>query len=119
MLSTSIEVITMNGFFFSSDCPVKDLGGGVKRQVLAHDKQLMVCHLWFEKGAVGALHHHVHTQSTYILKGKFRFTIGNETRDVVAGDCLYKIPDIEHGCVCLEEGELLDIFTPQRDEFLL
>ena len=34
-------------FYFNSECPVKDLGGGVKRQVLSHGKDLMACHLWF------------------------------------------------------------------------
>jgi len=23
-----------------------------------------------------------------------------------------------HGCVCLEPGELIDCFTPRRDDFL-
>ena len=105
-------------FYFNSECPVKDLGGGVKRQVLSHGKDLMACHLWFETGAIGALHSHVHVQTTYILKGKFEFTIAGEKRIVVPGDALYKESGVEHGCVCLEEGELLDIFTPQRDEFL-
>ncbi len=106
------------GFYFDSDCPIKDLGDGVKRKVLSHGKDLMVCHLWFKEGAIGAMHSHPHVQNTYILKGKFRFTIGNRTEIVKAGDALYKISGIPHGCVCLEEGELIDIFTPQRDEFL-
>ncbi|MBR1920287.1 MAG: cupin domain-containing protein [Spirochaetales bacterium] len=109
---------TNKGFYFASECPVKDLGGGVRRQILAHGNDLMVCHLWFEKGAVGSAHQHPHIQSTYILKGKFRFTIGGVTKDVSAGDCLYKTTEIVHGCTCLEEGELLDIFNPPREEFL-
>ena len=105
-------------FYYHEECPIKDLGAGVKRQVLSHGKDLMVCHLWFEKGAVGTLHSHVHVQNTYILKGKFEFTIKGETKIVSAGDALYKESGVEHGCTCLEEGELLDIFTPQREEFL-
>ena len=105
-------------FYFNIECPIKDLGGGVKRQVLSHGKDLMACHLWFEKGAVGAMHSHFHVQTTYILKGKFEFTIDGETKTVSAGDALYKESGILHGCTCIEEGELLDIFTPQREEFL-
>ena len=109
---------TNKGFYFNSECIAKDLGGGVKRKVMSHGKDLMLCHLWFEKGAVGALHSHPHVQTTYILKGKFQFTIGDETKVVSEGDALYKISGITHGCVCLEEGELLDVFTPEREEFL-
>ena len=34
------------------------------------------------------------------------------------GDTLYKLPNLEHGCVCLEEGVLLDFFTPMREDFV-
>ena len=34
------------------------------------------------------------------------------------GDTLYKLPNVEHGCVCLEEGVLLDFFTPMREDFV-
>ena len=78
----------------------------------------MAGHLWMEKGGRGGLDSHVHVQATYVVKCKCEFTIAGEKRIVVPGDALYKESGVEHGCVCLEEGELLDIFTPQRDEFL-
>ncbi|PVF75709.1 cupin domain protein [Klebsiella aerogenes] len=53
-----------------------------------------------------------------MLSGRFVFTIGDETREVKAGDTLYKQPNIIHGCECLEAGILLDTFTPQREDFL-
>ena len=72
----------------------------------------------FEKGGVGALHHHPHTQITYVVSGKFEFEINGEKKIVCAGDSMLKKDSVEHGCVCLEEGILLDIFTPMRDEFV-
>ncbi len=108
----------MQNFFFIDDCPARDLGGGVTRRILAHDKDLMVCLLHFNKGSIGALHSHPHTQSTFIKSGAFEFEVDGVKKVVRAGDTLYKQPGVIHGCVCLEEGELIDIFTPQRDEFL-
>ena len=72
----------------------------------------------FEKGAVGAVHHHVHSQVTYVESGKFEFTINGVKKIVSAGDCLYKEPDAVHGCVCLEPGMLIDCFSPMRADFL-
>jgi len=72
----------------------------------------------FEKGAAGALHSHPHTQITYVVSGRFSFTIDGETREVTAGDTLLKTGGVPHGCVCLEDGVLLDIFTPMREDFL-
>ena len=108
----------MQNFYFGKDIKAKDLGGGVTRKVLAHSDNLMLCELHFEKGAVGKLHHHEHTQISYVISGAFEFEIDGVKKVVRAGDSLYKQSNVEHGCVCLEEGVLLDIFTPERKEFL-
>ena len=44
----------------------------------------------FEKGAVGALHHHPHTQITYVVSGAFDFTVDGVTHTVRAGDTILK-----------------------------
>lgn len=93
-------------------------GEGVEKRVLAYSKDLMVVENSFEKEAVGKLHHHPHTQITYVKSGVFEFTIGEEKRIVREGDTLLKTDGVEHGCVCLEAGQLLDIFTPYREDFV-
>ncbi len=108
----------MKNYWLSDECELKDLGDGVKRRVMAYSDNLMVCEISFDKDAVGALHSHPHEQATYIIKGSFEFTIGDEVRVVKAGDCLYKQPDIIHGAKALEESVLIDIFTPMRKDFL-
>ena len=100
------------------DLDYDDLGDGVRRKVLAYGEAMMQVQVEFEKGAIGKLHSHPHVQLTYILEGAFEFNIGGEVQVVRKGDTLYKLPNVEHGCVCLEEGILLDTFTPMRDEFV-
>ena len=48
-------------------------GPGVVRRVLAYSKDLMCVENTFEEGAVGSLHHHPHTQITYVVSGEFEF----------------------------------------------
>jgi Uncharacterized conserved protein, contains double-stranded beta-helix domain len=108
----------MKNFYFDSDIEKVNAGEGVTRKVLAHGPELMVCRLHFEKGAIGALHHHPHTQISFILSGAFEFEVDGVKKVVRAGDTLYKQSEVIHGAVCLEEGELLDIFTPEREDFL-
>lgn len=105
-------------FIFTTSCRFEDQGGGVKRKILAYGDALMQVEVHFEKGSVGAMHSHPHSQLTYVLEGEFEFTIGSEKKIVRKGDTLYKIPDIPHGCVCLEKGILLDTFNPYREDFL-
>ena len=88
------------------------------RRVLSYTDEVMVVQNHFQKGAVGALHHHPHTQITYVVSGQFEFEIGGEKKVVNPGDSMLKKDGVEHGCVCLEEGILLDIFAPMREDFV-
>ncbi len=103
---------------FHKDVEAEDQGNGVVRRVLAYNKDLMCVENTFDKGAVGALHHHPHTQITYVISGKFEFEIDGVKKIVEAGDTMLKMNDVVHGCVCLEAGKLLDIFNPMREDFV-
>ena len=107
-----------DNFIFDAQVAWQDAGGGVKRQILGYNKDLMMVKVSFKKGQEGAMHSHPHSQVTYVASGKFSFTVGGVTRTVVAGDALFKQPGIEHGCVCLEDGILIDCFNPMRETFL-
>jgi len=91
---------------------------GVERKVLGHDDQVMMVCVRFVQGAVGALHHHVHRQITYIESGSFEVAIDGKKKILQKGDCFFVSPDHVHGVVALEEGTLIDIFTPAREDFL-
>lgn len=108
----------IKNFVMGSDQVSKEVADGVTRKNLAYSENLMACELHFKKGAVGALHSHPHEQITYVVSGKFEFAIGDKKVIISAGDSTYKQPDIVHGAVCLEDGVLLDIFTPARKDFL-
>ncbi len=103
---------------FYKDAVPEDNKQGVVKRVLAYSDDLMCVENRFEKGAVGALHHHPNTQITYVVSGKFEFTIDGVKKIVTQGDTMLKKDGVEHGCVCLEEGVLLDIFNPYRTDFV-
>jgi len=103
--------------FYENTTP-QAVAEGVVRRVLAYSKDVMCVENTFEKGAVGSLHHHPHTQITYVVSGVFEFEIDGEKKVVRAGDTLLKTDGVEHGCVCLEAGVLLDIFSPMREDFV-
>ncbi|TOB29970.1 cupin [Vibrio parahaemolyticus] len=105
-------------FVFNQDIPMEDLGEGISRKVLAHSDNMMSVEVHFEEGAIGAMHSHPHEQLTYVLSGEFEFTIGDEKKIVKTGDTMHKEPNIEHGCVCLKAGVLIDTFTPMRKDFV-
>lgn len=105
-------------FIIEKEIAWEAAGEGVVRQIMGYDDQAMLVKVKFEKGAIGVLHNHYHTQTTYVASGKFEFTVNNEKKVVETGDGIYIEPDAEHGCICLEAGILIDCFSPMRADFL-
>ena len=103
---------------FNQDVPFEPAGERITRKILAHDGTMMAVEVHFEQGAIGALHSHPHEQISYVLSGKFRLTIGDEVAELSVGDTYHTAPNLPHGVTALEAGVLLDIFTPQREDFL-
>ena len=105
-------------FQFEKELKWENPGPGIRRQIMGYDEQLMMVKVQFEKGAVGTMHEHHHSQATYVVSGKFELTIGEQKEILSAGDGYYVAPNKPHGCVCLEAGVLIDTFTPMRADFL-
>lgn len=105
-------------FVHSTERPWEELGGGISRQILCYDDQLMMVRVRFEAGAVGAVHHHPHRQVTLVESGRFQVTVASEVGVLEADDSFFAAPDVEHGVVALEAGVLVDVFTPAREDFL-
>ena len=100
------------------DVALRDLGGGTGRRVLARNEQLMAVEVSFETGAEGAEHSHPHTQCSYVLSGRFSYSVEGESTELGPGDSIVVPSGLPHGTVCLEKSVLLDIFTPCRQDFL-
>ena len=100
------------------DTLLQDLGGGNTRRILAWNDDLMLVEVGFDAGTVGAAHSHVHTQSSLVLSGRFKYTVEDETVEIGSGDSVIVPSGKLHGTVCIEAGKLLDVFTPARQDFI-
>lgn len=105
-------------FIEDNSVPWQDLGAGVKRKIMAYDESLMVVRVSFAAGSVGTLHQHYHSQITHVERGVFEVEIEGEKKVLKAGDAFYIPPHKIHGCVCKEEGVLIDVFSPMREDFV-
>ncbi len=87
------------------------------RQVLAHSDSLMLVRHYFEQGWVGAWHSHPHHQLVYVVRGALRVDVDGKTFDVFAGDSFVVDGGVEHQASALEVSEVLDVFTPVREDY--
>lgn len=90
------------------------------REVLAYGGNLMLTRNTFsKKGTKADTHTHYHEQISYILSGSFRFILDKEERILNVGDSLYIPSNMPHSAEALEDNSVvLDVFTPQREDFL-
>lgn len=105
-------------FLFEQETEWEQLDPLVSRQIMAYNEQLMLVKVHFKAGGIGNLHQHPHTQSCFVSSGIFEFTVEGETKTICPGDCIYIQPNALHGCKCIEEGTLIDTFSPMRKDFL-
>lgn len=98
--------------------PWEVVGDKVKRKIMSYSKDLMLVKVAFEKGGIGAVHKHPHLQISYIASGAFEITIDGETKLLKEGDVYFVPSDVLHGAVCIEEGVLVDVFNPMREDFI-
>jgi quercetin dioxygenase-like cupin family protein len=105
-------------FIENNEIPWEINGPGLKRKIMAYDERLMVVKVEFEKGGVGVVHQHYHTQITHIESGVFEVEIAGNKKILKAGDAFYIPPNVLHGAICLEEGILIDVFSPMREDFV-
>lgn len=117
-MESEIKKTRSADFILDNSKDWESAGDGVTRKIMGYDGQIMLVKVKFKKGAVGTKHRHYHTQTTYVASGKFEFDIEGKKQIVSAGDGIYIEPDALHGCICLEDGLLIDCFSPMRDDFL-
>lgn len=102
----------------NDDIKATEAGPGVERKILASDGKMMTVEVRFKKGAIGTVHAHPHEQISYVISGSFEFELEGKKEVIKAGDSYYVKPDARHGVVALEDSVILDVFTPQREDFL-
>jgi quercetin dioxygenase-like cupin family protein len=105
-------------FLMGAELSVVEVDGGLSRKMMGYDGQLMLLEVKFKTGSIGYQHQHFHSQSSYIASGVFEVTINGEKKILRQGDGFYVEPDAIHGAVCLEEGIIIDTFSPMRLDFL-
>jgi quercetin dioxygenase-like cupin family protein len=105
-------------FLKTSTTDWEELEPKIKRKILGYDDQLMLVQVHFEKGGIGAEHQHHHSQSTLVASGVFEITIDGVSQHLEKGDSFYVPPNTLHSAVCIEQGELIDAFSPIREDFI-
>jgi quercetin dioxygenase-like cupin family protein len=90
---------------------------GLRRQVMSYSPSMMLVRHIMKKGWVGARHSHPHEQLVYIVSGHLTFAHPGGNFEAAAGDSFLVPGNVEHQASALEDSEVLDVFTPYREDY--
>lgn len=91
---------------------------GVHLDSLAVGEKSQVAKMNYVYGNYASPHRHPHAQSGYVVSGRYELTIEDKKYELTTGDS-YSIPgNLLHAFRVLEGGEVIDVFTPPRKDYL-
>jgi quercetin dioxygenase-like cupin family protein len=102
------------------DMPKERVTDQLQRRLVT-GKQMMLAHVYLDKGCIVPQHSHENEQNTYILDGALKFWIGeDESEEVIvrAGEVLVIPSNVLHKAEALEDTLDVDIFSPPRQDWL-
>ena len=91
---------------------------GVKFQVLAIGPNSMVCKMLYKNTDSVPTHKHPNEQSGYVISGRYRLKFENYDQILEPGDSYAISENAEHSFEILGGGEVIDVFTPPRKDYL-
>ncbi len=83
-----------------------------------HQPGMTIARFHLKKGAVVPEHHHINAQITNVLSGALRFDMEGKNFTVRSGESLTIQPEIPHAAAAEEDCEILDVFIPERKDWI-
>jgi quercetin dioxygenase-like cupin family protein len=80
-------------------------------------ERMMLCEVSLEAGSELPSHTHPHEQTGYLISGRLRLKVGDETKEVGPGDSWLVPPDVPHEASALEATLVIEVFSPPRKDF--
>src|SRR5262249_8674798 len=111
MTESKIDVINSN------DGSMTHPEDGLRRQVMSFSPSMMLVRHRMVKGWVGARHSHPHEQMVYVVSGHLVFQHPGGQFEAKSGDSSLVPGGVEHQASALEDSEVLDVFTPYREDY--
>lgn len=91
---------------------------GIQRQTLVSGTLMYQMRAKLAAGSKLPEHQHVQEQIVHVLAGRMRLSARGETHELGAGDVFYLGSNVAHAVETLEDTEVIDTFSPPRDDYL-
>ena len=99
--------------------PKEQLSATFSRQVI-HTDSMTIAKVYLKAGCDVPEHHHPNEQVSIIYEGALKFKFAPDGKEVIvrAGQSVQIPAGLPHGAIALEDTVGLDIFSPQRQDWI-
>lgn len=104
-------------FVTIASLPAKEIFNGLIRGQYVHAERMTLGEVNLKANTDVPIHQHAHEQITYVMEGRFRFTVGDNTMILEPGMCAVIPAGTPHGGLTLTACRVLDVFVPVRDDY--
>ncbi len=91
---------------------------GIVRRSLVYGERMLLVHWELRAGVRFGEHSHPYEQAGYLLRGRLEMTIGGRRYLLRPGSSYVVASGVPHDAHVLEDSEVLDMFSPPREEYL-
>lgn len=89
--------------------------GRIRSRTLVQGDRLLVLELMFDAGAATPSHVHGHESACYVVSGRVRNTLRDETQELGPGGVCHHPEGVPHSLEALEDSILLEVKSPAPD----
>lgn len=97
--------------------PARSIFNGLVQGHYAHLERLTIGEVRLAADTEVPLHQHPHEQVTYVISGRFEFTVAGETTVLEPGMAALIPGDAVHGGRTLTDCVVVDLFAPVREDY--
>jgi quercetin dioxygenase-like cupin family protein len=91
---------------------------GIDQKTLVYGSKTLMAEFRLQKGSVLPRHTHPHEQTGFLVSGRIRLHMGDQSYACEPGDSWCVPGDVEHGADVLEDAVAIEVFSPVREEYL-
>ena len=107
----------MNEFPVLMSIPPREILDGSIRGHYAHLPGMTVGEVHLDANTTVPMHDHPHEQVTYVIEGRFEFTIDDKTTVLEPGMAAMIPGGARHGGRTLTACRVIDVFSPARQDY--
>ena len=105
-------------FYKADESGYKQVLPGIKLKTLVFGERTLFSEFRMEANSILPQHSHYHEQTGYLVKGRIKLTIGQQTFEAGPGDSWCIPSNAVHSAEILENSLAIEVFSPLREDYL-